>query len=325
MTSNSFAPNRIDTLIGASTRIDGNIACTGVLRVQGEVAGDVLCHEGPSGGLIVDSAGSVAGATNAPHIIVRGRVAGPTHSSQTIEIHQGASLIGDVSFRQLAIHAGGVVEGALDPTFDGNAPAEPAPGPAPAAADAPTRGKRIGIAAGVVALAVAVGWAAGWFPAATPPAQEAEPASVAPAPESARVAANRAQPIPEAPRAEPTVPLADSPVATPAAEPQQAQREEIATVSGANPSRPTGVFLLIAQEPTVLYRKRHDDAGNGTQLAAEAGEKVSISVDPDELIRVAKGRALEIYFQGQKVPRDLVERGVWIRFVPKPAPEKTGT
>lgn len=320
MTSNSFAPNRIDTLIGASTRIDGDIACTGVLRVQGEVAGDVLCHEGPTGGLIVDSAGSVAGATNAPHIVVRGRVAGPAHSSQTIEIHQGASLVGDVSFKQMAIHVGGVVEGTLNPTLDGNAPAEQAPSPATAAADAPSFGKRkVGIA--VAAVAIAVVWAGGWFHAA-PPAPDAEPAAVAPASEPEPPApASRAQPRQEAPAVEPAAAGSDSHVAVPAAEQQQAPREETVTVNGANPSRPTGVFLLIAHEPAVLYRKRHDDDGAGTRLSAEAGEKVSISVDAGELIRVAKGSALEIYYQGQKVPRDIVERGVWISFVPKPKPK----
>lgn len=324
MTANSFAPNRIDTLIGASTRIDGNIACTGVLRVQGEVAGDVLCHEGPSGGLIVDSAGSVAGATNAPHIVVRGRVAGPTHSSQTIEIHQGASLIGDVSFRQLAIHAGGVVEGALDPTPDDRAPAEQAPRPMPAATDAPSHGKRIGIAAVLAAVAIAVGWAGGWFPAGAPPAPEAEPAAVAPPPEPEKpAAANRAQPRPEAPAAEAAAPMADSPAATPAVEQPPGPHEETVTVNGANPNRPAGVFLLIAHEATVLQRKHADEAGSGTRLSADAGEKVSISIDAGDLIRVAKGSALEIYFQGQKVPRNLVERGVWIRFVPKPAPGKS--
>lgn len=327
MTSNSFAPNRIDTLIGASTRIDGDIACTGVLRVQGEVAGDVLCHEGPTGGLIVDSAGSVAGATNAPHIVVRGRVAGPAHSSQTIEIHQGASLVGDVSFKQMAIHAGGVVEGALNPTLDGNAPAEQAPSPATAAADAPSSGKRkVVIAATMAAVAIAVVWAGGWFPAAAPPAPDAEPAAVAPVSEPEPPApASRAQPRQEAAAVEPAAAAAgsDSPVAVPAAE-QQAQHKETVTVNGANPSRPTGVFLLIAHEPVVLYRKRPDDAGAGTRLSAEAGEKVSISVDAGELIRVAKGSALDIYYQGQKVPRNIVERGVWISFVPKPKPGKPG-
>lgn len=322
MTSNSFAPNRIDTLIGASTRIDGNIACTGVLRVQGEVAGDVLCHEGPTGGLIVDSAGSVAGATDAPHIVVRGRVAGPTHSSQSIEIHQGASMIGDVSFRQLAIHAGGVVEGALNPTADD---ADPAPSQTDAPADErQSGGKRtIGIAAALAVVAVVVAWAAGWLPSAAPPQQDIAPSAAAPAPEPERPApAARPQPLPAAPAVVERAP-ADA-VAT-AAEQQQAQREETVTVNGANPSRPTGVFLLIAHEPAVLYRKRRDDAGAGTRLSAEAGEKVSISVDDGELIRVAKGSALEIYYQGQKVPRNIVERGVWISFVPKPKPGKPGS
>lgn len=321
MTSTAFAPTRIDTLIGASTRIDGNIACTGVLRVQGEVKGNVQCSDGSSGGLIVDGAGSVAGATSAPHIVVRGRVVGPAHSSRSVEVHAGASLIGDVSFRHLAIHAGGVIEGALSPTPAGAEPAgeadaAPAPGAEPRFA-----GKRMaGVAAAVAIVAVATAWIGGWLPSHGA-VQEAEPTAAAPAGESEPATAARTPLRQQAP-AVVERPGADAAIAAPAD--RQPPREEFVAVNGANPSRPAGVFLLVAHESAVLYRKKRDDEGTGTRHSAEAGEKVSVSIDAGEVVRVAKGRALEIYFQGQKVPRDLIERGAWISFVPKPASGKPG-
>lgn len=323
MTSNAFTPNRIDTLIGAGTRIDGDIACTGVLRVQGEVKGDIQCDQKADGGLIVDGAGSIAGATSAPHIVVRGRLAGPAHSSRSIEVHDGASLVGDVSFRRLAIHAGGVVEGALSPSVEGAEPVdEPHAEAAPAGARRFPAKQAFGGAAALVVVAVAVAWAGGWL---APARQEAAPvAATIERTTELPAQSNPTQSRPETAAVVEQRAAADAanPAATPVPEP--AQREDIVAVNGANPSRPAGVFLLIAHEPTVLYRKKRDDAGTGMQLSADAGEKVSISVDADELVRVAKGRALEIYFQGQKVPRDLVERGVWISFVRKPAPGKSG-
>ncbi len=327
MTSHGFSPNRIDTLIGASTRIDGDIDCTGVLRVQGEVKGDVVCREAADGGVVVDSAGGVAGTVTAPHIVVKGRFAGPAHSSQTIEVHQGGSLTGDVAFRHLVIHAGGVVEGALTPTPDDTAPGAEPPRMAPPADVHAGWGKRkLGIAAGAAVAVIAVVWAWSLFSTETPSAQDAAPATASSARESAaepapaaRDQARREERASESAAAEPAAP-ALVPAATLATAPSAAPGEETVVVRGANPNRPVGVFLLVAHEPAVLYRKQRDDAGGGTRLAAEAGEKVSISVDRDELVRVAKGRALEIYFQGQKVPRDLVERGVWISFVPTSRP-----
>jgi len=319
MTSHAFSPNRIDTLIGASTRIDGDIDYTGILRIQGEVKGDVVCREATDGGLVVDSAGGVVGTVTAPHIVVKGRFDGPAHSSQSIEVHQGGSLTGDVAFRRLIIHAGGVVNGTLTPTHDDNEPSEaPADAAGTASAPHPGSGKRkVGLAAGAALAVIAVIWASGWFSDGTPPTHDAAPALASPVGNAADepAPADRAQPRREEPAGE-IVAAAEPPASAPVPADTAASAEETVVVRGANPNRPVGVFLLIAHEPAILYRRQRDDTGSGTRLAADAGEKVSIAVDRDELVRVAKGRALDIYFQGQKVPRSLVERGVWISFVP---------
>jgi len=45
------AQNRIDSLIGAGTRIEGNVIFAGGLRVDGEIKGDVRTGEGEAGTL----------------------------------------------------------------------------------------------------------------------------------------------------------------------------------------------------------------------------------------------------------------------------------
>lgn len=329
--NNGYLPTRIDTLIGAGTHVQGDIACTGVLRVQGEVQGSVLCHRRPGGALIVDSGGSVAGAVDAAHMIVRGRVSGPAHACQSIEIHSGASLVGDVSFKEIAIHAGGIMEGLLAPTvatagsepakqdsLDVAAGAEPPIASAASAASAPARNfadrlggrRKVGIAI-ALAILVAGAWV-GSRPTAVPSsADEATHASAAVPPEptdpnpaiSGNVDATTADAI-----------IAG--VKTTAQQPLGKPQEEVVAVNGANPGRAADVFLLITHEPAVLYRKPRDEPGDGTRIAMTAGEKISVSFSPDELFRVVKGQAIDIFFQGQKVPRRVLGSGAWIRFVP---------
>lgn len=325
---NGYLPTRIDTLIGAGTHVQGDIACTGVLRVQGEVLGNVLCHRRSGGALIVDSAGNVAGAVEAPHMIVRGRVSGPAHACRSIEIHAGASLVGDVSFKEIAIHSGGILEGLLAPTvatadsetgqpdgLDAAAGAKPS-GAFTAAATAGNFVDRLGGMRKVgIAIALAILVAGAWIgsrPTAVPSsADEAAQASTAVSPD-----APASTPVLSGNADATTAEAIRASVKTSAQQPPQEKQEEIVAVNGANPGRAADVFLLIAHEPAVLYRKPRGEPGEGTRIAMSGGEKISVSISPDELFRVVKGQAIDIFFQGQKVPRRVLGSGAWISFVP---------
>jgi hypothetical protein len=93
--------------------------------------------------------------------------------------------------------------------------------------------------------------------------------------------------------------------------------DKVISVRGANPRRASGVFLLISNEPSVLYKKKRSDPGGGARITATQGEKISIAIAPDELIRVAEGRDIVILYQGQKVSRNTIESGSWISFTPR--------
>ncbi|MBI4998064.1 MAG: polymer-forming cytoskeletal protein, partial [Rhodocyclales bacterium] len=82
------------TIIGPSASIRGSIAFSGYLRVQGSVVGDVTCNSETSGTTVIHGAGSVAGAIKTPNIVVGGRVEGPLEAAESIEIHDGATVVG---------------------------------------------------------------------------------------------------------------------------------------------------------------------------------------------------------------------------------------
>jgi cytoskeletal protein CcmA (bactofilin family) len=114
--SSKYSQSRIATLIGPGTRIEGNITFTGGLRTDGEIIGDVSCAD-THGTIVVGKLGSVTGTVKAPHVVVAGRVDGPVHSSESIEIHPEACVTGGASYKDIVIHEGGVMQGTLTPSL----------------------------------------------------------------------------------------------------------------------------------------------------------------------------------------------------------------
>lgn len=322
-------------MIGAGVRVEGHIDFTGVLRVQGDVLGNVTCRGDAGGTVVVDATGSVTGAVGAPRIVVRGRVLGPLHAAQSIDIQQGGSVVGDAFYRQIVIHAGGVVEGALTPALPIDAAREDRSGqalpadapdlPPPAASATPDAGgespvRRFGGwgalgGAAMLAMAVAAGvWMSRPPPTPAPPAAELAAKDAAPPPSAAPAAAEPAASPAPAANADAGAPVQPAPPPPPAED-----AEEVVIVQGVNPAKPPGAFLLVGREPSVLYRKKRGEAGKGTRLVVPQGKTVSVAIGKDELFRIAEGRDLDIFYQGRKVAAKTIETGAWMSFVPQGA------
>jgi cytoskeletal protein CcmA (bactofilin family) len=107
------AQNRIDSLIGAGTRIEGNVIFSGGLRVDGEVRGDVRAAEGESGTLVVSEQARIEGEIHVAHLVVNGTVVGPVHATELLELQPRSRVSGDVHYTSLEMHLGAIVEGRL--------------------------------------------------------------------------------------------------------------------------------------------------------------------------------------------------------------------
>jgi cytoskeletal protein CcmA (bactofilin family) len=105
--------NRIDSLIGATTRIEGNVVFSGGLRVDGMVRGNVASVAEQPGTLVVSADARVDGEVQAAHIVVSGSINGPVHATETLELQAGSRVKGDVYYKSIEIHQGAVVEGRL--------------------------------------------------------------------------------------------------------------------------------------------------------------------------------------------------------------------
>ncbi|MDB5966385.1 MAG: polymer-forming cytoskeletal family protein [Polaromonas sp.] len=106
----------IKSLIAQGSCIEGNLKFTDGLRIDGEVIGDISAAEGGSSILVISESAVVTGRIFADHVIINGRVMGPVHASELLELQPKAKIAGDVSYKALEMHQGAVIFGQLRPT-----------------------------------------------------------------------------------------------------------------------------------------------------------------------------------------------------------------
>ena len=106
----------IKSLIAQGSCIEGNLKFTDGLRIDGEVIGDIRAADGGASLLVVSESATVTGHIYADHVIINGRVVGPVHASELLELQPKAKIDGDVSYKALEMHQGAVIYGQLRPT-----------------------------------------------------------------------------------------------------------------------------------------------------------------------------------------------------------------
>ena len=110
--SKQARPNgRIDTLVGAGSRVEGDIHFVGGLRIDGVVKGNVIADD--AGTVVLSEHASVEGEIRVAHAVINGKVTGPIHGSESVELQAKADVNGDVYYKALEVQIGAVVQGRL--------------------------------------------------------------------------------------------------------------------------------------------------------------------------------------------------------------------
>ncbi len=105
--------NRIDSLIGAGTRIEGNVTFKGGLRVDGEICGNVSAQADDASTLVLSERARIDGEIRVSHLVVNGTVNGPVYAAESLELQASSRIKGDVHYRTLEMHLGAILEGRL--------------------------------------------------------------------------------------------------------------------------------------------------------------------------------------------------------------------
>ena len=88
------AKSEIDSLIGISARIEGDLVFTGGLRIDGEVHGNVVAGDGDDSVLIVSEHARIEGEVRCANLVVNGYIAGPVYSSELLELQPKGRIMG---------------------------------------------------------------------------------------------------------------------------------------------------------------------------------------------------------------------------------------
>ncbi|MFA7281393.1 MAG: polymer-forming cytoskeletal protein [Sterolibacterium sp.] len=107
-------PGRIDSLIGAGTKVAGDVTFEGGLRVDGEIKGNVTSNSSEQHStLVVSEHARIEGEVRVSHLVINGTVIGPLFSSEMLELQAHARVTGDVQYNTIEMHLGAVVQGRL--------------------------------------------------------------------------------------------------------------------------------------------------------------------------------------------------------------------
>lgn len=110
---NRKVKNTIDSLIGSSTKIEGNAHFKGGLRIDGNFKGNITAESGVDSILVISEGAKVEGDVRVAHLVVNGEIAGNVYTSELLELQPKAIITGDVNYKALEMHSGAVVSGKL--------------------------------------------------------------------------------------------------------------------------------------------------------------------------------------------------------------------
>jgi cytoskeletal protein CcmA (bactofilin family) len=105
--------NRIDSLIGAGTVIEGDLNFSGGMRIDGQVNGNVVATPGKPSTLVLSELAQINGNVNVTHLVVNGVINGSVSASEYLELQSKAKVTGDLSYDTIEIQLGAVVDGRL--------------------------------------------------------------------------------------------------------------------------------------------------------------------------------------------------------------------
>jgi cytoskeletal protein CcmA (bactofilin family) len=110
---NKQKQQRIDTLIGAGTRIIGDVHFTGGFHVDGHVKGNVDAPADSGATLSVSDGGVVEGAVAVPNVVLNGTVKGDILAHDRVELGATARVTGNVYYGLIEMEMGAEINGKL--------------------------------------------------------------------------------------------------------------------------------------------------------------------------------------------------------------------
>jgi len=103
--------SKIETLIGNSIEVDGDLNFSGGLHLDGKVKGSVMSESGSNSVLVVSEQGQINGDVSVPYAVINGTIKGNVYASEKLELSNKACITGNVHYNVLEMASGASVNG----------------------------------------------------------------------------------------------------------------------------------------------------------------------------------------------------------------------
>jgi cytoskeletal protein CcmA (bactofilin family) len=103
----------IDTLIGAKSRINGDVEFVGGLHLDGHINGNVKSEPGSGATLSVSEQGCIEGSVVVTNIVLNGLVKGDIDAGDRVELGPKARVLGSVHYTTIETAVGAQINGKL--------------------------------------------------------------------------------------------------------------------------------------------------------------------------------------------------------------------
>ncbi|MDH3291270.1 MAG: polymer-forming cytoskeletal protein [Gemmatimonadota bacterium] len=98
------------SILAHGVRLTGTLETSGVVRVEGEVNGDLRVKGGQ---VLVAAGGVVEGDVEAALAVIAGEVRGHIVAEELVELKTGSTVYGDITTPRISVEDGGAVNGTL--------------------------------------------------------------------------------------------------------------------------------------------------------------------------------------------------------------------
>jgi cytoskeletal protein CcmA (bactofilin family) len=109
--SNKIRSSKIETLVGHSIEIDGDLNFSGGLHLDGKIKGNVTAENGTQSVLVVSEQGCITGDVSVPYAVINGTIKGNVYASEKLELSHKACITGNVHYSNLEMASGASVNG----------------------------------------------------------------------------------------------------------------------------------------------------------------------------------------------------------------------
>jgi cytoskeletal protein CcmA (bactofilin family) len=104
---------KIDTLVGAQTRINGDVEFAGGFHLDGCINGNVTCGAGAEAFLSVSDQGCIEGSVSVSSLVLNGIVKGDIEASARLELGPKARVLGNVHYSTIETAQGAQINGKM--------------------------------------------------------------------------------------------------------------------------------------------------------------------------------------------------------------------